>query len=534
MPAPARVSKRIPLDRLRPLFDGLFFLFLLLLVATRGWTGGLSHDEYQFVAAGQLLEKRLLLPYIHFPFLHMPYMAFLNGLAMRWTEYDLLAARGLTALCGALTGLLVYWFGLRTFDSLALPARAGVSSLFALLFVVHPLFIAADGHAINHAFPALAGLLALVLLLPGSSVRRPRLALFLSGLLAGLALGARLSYAALLPWLGIVIFASPVPIGRAGRWKSLGIFALGAAVALLPALLLFLAAPQQFLYGNLVYIRLNTLYRELTQFEEAMNWGEKSAYFFRSLLGAPANALIFVGGAAGFAAALARLKRFRDPRAFSTLAALGAAGVMLATSFAPTPLWPQYFFAPLPFLWVGLLLALALFQGRTGRLVWLAAGVLLAAALLGGCGPQMGRDLSALRRPAQWVPVRFHQDALRLRARVPQGKVLTLAPILPLEAGLDSYAVFAVGPFAWRTAPSLSPEKRREYRVLAYTDLEAFLEDQPPQAILVGFESRNTGFKRQDEGGLEKPFTQYAAGHGYHPLEFPAASVDVDVDLWIP
>src|SRR6185369_10049608 len=92
-------------------------------------------------------------------------------------------------------------------------------------------------------------------------------------------------------------------------------------------------------------------------------------------------------------------------------------------------------------------------------------------------------------RPERWFAVRMHAMAMQMREHVHNGKVLTLAPAWPIEAGLRIYPEFATGPFAWRSAHHLAAEKRREFRMVGPDDLADFLQSDPPAAILTGFET---------------------------------------------
>ncbi len=68
---------------------------------------------------------------------------------------------------------------------------------------------------------------------------------------------------------------------------------------------------------------------------------------------------------------------------------------------------------------------------------------------------------------------------------------------------------------------------------MAYTELAQYLEDQPPDAILLGVEDRFDGFWIYNAGVLEGPLLEYAESHGYHPLEIsPGFGEDAEV-LWI-
>jgi hypothetical protein len=82
---------------------------------------------------------------------------------------------------------------------------------------------------------------------------------------------------------------------------------------------------------------------------------------------------------------------------------------------------------------------------------------------------------------------------------VHDGKVLTLAPIFPLEGKLDIYEEFATGPFMWRTADLVDKKDRKRLRIISENELDSYLTKKPPVAIFIGF-----------EGGLEKPMFLYA------------------------
>ena len=90
------------------IFLTLFFSLIFSLLFSHAMLTTLNHDEYQFVAGGQLLADRGLLPYRDYPFLHMPYMIVVNGLIFKLTGDHLLAARLLTAVCGLLSAGLVF------------------------------------------------------------------------------------------------------------------------------------------------------------------------------------------------------------------------------------------------------------------------------------------------------------------------------------------------------------------------------------------------------------------------------------------
>ena len=99
-----------------------------------------------------------------------------------------------------------------------------------------------------------------------------------------------------------------------------------------------------------------------------------------------------------------------------------------------------------------------------------------------------------------------------MRTAAPPGRVLTLAPLTALEAGLPIYPEFSTGPFAWRVARFVAPERRARLRLVSPDELESYLSHDPPAVILLG----------EDRKG-EKLFAAYAAAHGYLLRPFDAA-----------
>ena len=122
------------------------------------------------------------------------------------------------------------------------------------------------------------------------------------------------------------------------------------------------------------------------------------------------------------------------------------------------------------------------------------------------------RSVVEIWKTTDWFAAKARRFGAEIHRRVPSGKVLTLAPALPLAGHVPIYPEFATGPFSWRNASLVPAERRRRLHVVAPADLEAFLAADPPAGILTGFE---------DEGDLEKPLNEYAQRHGYTLTELP-------------
>ncbi len=407
----------------------------------------------------------------------------------------------------------------------------GASSV--LVFVTNPLFYLTSGKAWNHDLPTLLTLGAVLFMgdedrrLPGSA------ALLWAGFLLGLAVGTRLSYlTALAPFIGLVLLKPGAGTWRV-RFRGVGFLLAGGTLALLPVAVLFALSPGGFVFGNIVYPQLNTVYREVLGQQEAMAFGSKLVYFVETITMDWQSLLLYVSLGGILLGSLVN----RRTRAHLTWRSwfYGALAVfLLAGAFAPTPSWSHYFYAPLPFVVLTLGVALVSWEAARRQPRWLLAALVPLAAGLAMYGPQDLAHLRSLTQPETWVPVRAHRIGEVLASRVPEGPVLTLAPIFPLEGELEIYPAFATGPFTWRTAHLLSPEKQRLYGVVSEENLQPYLAANPPAAILTGFEGDTAGFVPGDPGGLETPLIEYAVEQGYQAIELDALVTGDDLLLWVP
>jgi 4-amino-4-deoxy-L-arabinose transferase-like glycosyltransferase len=511
----------------------VFYVALLGILVGRAVTANFSHDENQFVAAGQLLANRGLLPYVDYPYTHMPYAAAFYGATAASTNYDYLGARLLNAVVWFLSAVAI----IKAFEiwrpDPATPASLTWELTVAAIFVFDPILGHVIGEALNHSFASLFSLLAVALLLRGlTSTSRHRWHAFGCGVFVSLAAWTRFNYASLIVVLGLVYLLPVLRRPQAGAVQSLTAYGAGALAGALPALCLFAAAPEAAYYGNLVYIKLNTIYYAQQLYRANMQLGQKILGFWSYLGSAPLDALLYVVAAGLFGWAAYRYIRTASTEALGVLTVTVGAATLAASAFAPTPTQLQYFLAPVPWLCVGLLLA----GQRLHRYSRLALGVVavcgLAVALT---GPGAGASLASVRslsKPSEWVPVQAHAFAENLLEHAGSGRVLTLLPMFPLEAGLDVYPFAATGTFSWRTSLLLTAQRRTQYGVTSPDELPGVLKLAPPTEILTGFESTNAGFEFRDLGGLEKPLTDYAQAHGYDSAPLPAPFLEQSITLW--
>jgi 4-amino-4-deoxy-L-arabinose transferase-like glycosyltransferase len=506
----------------------VLFVVVFSLSFSRAMRAGGSHDEHQFIASAQLLVDHGLLPYRDYAYFHLPNLVFVYGLLFRFTAYKLLAARLLSALLVTAIAGLVFYFTLDLFrkEPKMIGLAAGCGSV--LLLMANPLLAYAGSLAWNHSLAMFLALLAAILLWQGARGARPAWWVFGSGLCLGLAVGTRLSFlSALVPFaVALYIYPGARP---AKRWMGLAVyFAAGFLLAMLPALALFAIAPAQFIFGNFTYPNLNTIYRAEIGFfgpPNPMTSFEKLAYFWEQILPQPGNLLLFVALLFwGYTCGLVEVwQRKRDRFAFIFFLLL--APFVGWGALAPTPAWDQYYAAPVPFAVLAIVLGLAALVRRyPAQSGWFLAiflqMVILANLYQGGDY----RRITFLLYPETWRPLIVHDLGQQAAELSQGGAVLTLAPLYPLEGGASIYPEFATGPFAWRTAPWLTPQERSTFKMISEEDLGGFLETQAPVAILVGFEPL-----------LEEPLIDYALAHGYSWVELtPENGLWLSPDLTLP
>jgi len=481
-------------------------------VLSLGLGNSLSHDEHQHISAGVLFARDGLIPYRDFAYFHVPYLVYAYGLLFKFTDHYVLCSRLFSVGCAALTCGAIFATSWSLFNARPGWQRLLISIGAVCLLLSSPVASETIGHSWNHEPSVLLVLLAFLCQHAATRAVQSRGLLFVGGLLTGLAVGTRVTLApvvvpfAAMIWLG--------PSAEKARLRGLITFAAGIALALIPVACAFFHAPEGFIFGNVEFPKLNIEYRFATGEPRTMTVLKKLRFFFKLVM--RPNWLLFYGFVAAWIAAFTWKRPFRDwPRMFCSV--LFTLPFLLLGALAPSPVFDQYFYALAPFLVLGMLCILAETPADSLRLrwMWVAAAAAVVCSMCMGAGEYDGLD--DLIRPGKWAPSKFHGEAHALREAVSAGKVLTLAPTLPLEAGLQIYPEFVTGPFGWRIAPFVAPARRRDLRIAGPEDLDACMIPDPPVGILLGFDKR-----------WELPLARHAAIHDYRHTSFAE-----EKHLWI-
>ncbi|MGA2110706.1 MAG: hypothetical protein ABSG98_00990 [Anaerolineales bacterium] len=478
-----------------------------------------DHDENGYVASGVLLVRQGALPYLDYPYFETPYLSVVYALITETTAYVFLAARASSVVFAILLVVVIFLWSQECFSRELPILRVAASLAAAWMVFSNPFFLDATTKAWNYNLSILLGLVSAVLIAPTAGPYRSKGRVFLSGLFLGLATGSRLTFAlALVPLLGLSLFLAKDK-SVLGRLAQAGIALAGFAVALLPLAVLAALAARQFLWDNLTFRSLDTLY----QFQNGgwavvMTRHVKLRYLVTAIFGDPRNVLLFLGLAG--AAVLVLWNEWRSRRRISRglWTAVAFLPFLVLGALLPNPLWYEYFFTFMPTAAMGLVAGLAaLSSSRCMR--WAVFAFLTAASILGVVGsfPQY-RQASALLHPSSWVPVVYHEQGLAIAKAKAPGPILTLTPIFPLEGGVPIYPQLVTGPFAWRVGDFASPSTRRKIGLVSPADFEEVIRQDPPGGILVGGETT-----------LEAPLVQYAKTHSYRPTDLGDG-----LTLWIP
>jgi len=485
---------------------------LLPLMFAFAVTKKFSHDEHQHVAAGMLLAREGLLPYRDFPHFHTPYLVFIYGALFRWTEHPLLVARTFSALCATGVVALVGTIAFGLFRPRGLRFGWWAAAGAALLCLSCAVFTYTTGRAWNQEpcllFTLLAFLAAVHALKTGRAVW-----LGASGLLLALAIGVRITVAPLVaPFAAMVFFGEPF------RWKLRPLLWLAGGLTLGGSGMLatFAVAPEGFLFGNFEFAQANIAYRYGTGEPRTMTVAKKLRFVWKEIV--RSDFPLLLAALIPWIATWRQARRAQAPLRIELRFILLLLPFLLLGALAPSPSFEQYFYPFVPFLALGAAYSLAALPPgtRATRKIWGLAAACLAGALIWRADKY--DDTRRVRLPHRWKTSAMHAEGAAIRKLVPAGRILTLGPIAPLEAGLSIYPAFGTGFVAWRTAPFIEHKKAARLHIVSPAALDEYLAHAPPAGVLVGLE---------DEG--EEPLIEYARAHSFQPVELGDEQV-----LWIP
>ncbi len=503
---------------------GIVVAYIAIATFRLSVTSPYSYDEDQFFAGPSEVARYGLHPYRDFPYFHMPNLVYAYAPLFLFSHYPFLLARLLSGFFAIGVSIAVFLVSRSLLPQDDKRISLSVALSAAVLVANSSLYALAASRVWNHAPSTLCALIAFMAHSHALRGCRSGKYFLLSGIFLGMAIGIRLSFAPLvLPFLIMPIL---LPNSDA-KWKVRGIVAFGAGGLLANALGLYfwITHPAQFWFGNVHYASLNTLYKAEMGYVTAMWIRDKLVYLAQLVFSHPADLLIIFATMFCFLGAKVRHigRSILTHRDFLFLVIL--LPFLYTGSFAPTPAWPQYFFAPLPFLVLLGPYALAYLRDGEARLACVRS--LALAAVLScffGSFPKTSGAVRPLVEPETWVPIQVHAAASELAAEVSKvgkgGMVLTLVPTFAAEAGIPVYPPLVVGVFGWRVSHLLPPSERHHQSMAGPADLQDLLQSKRP---VVAFKHHSV------PQSLEEPLREFVRRYRYRCKELSHG-----LEVWIP
>jgi hypothetical protein len=459
-----------------------------------------NYNEQMYLAASVLFMKYRLyrdFAYLQTPLLPMIYGAFFK---LTGTTWYLLAGRCFTLFFSLASGVFAFLILLRFSRDFLLALLTGI------LLCLNDVLMVSMQECSNYLMPVAMSLAAFYFFGVGLDKEKPgRFQILLAGVLAALAVDAKLLYGPLAAAFVLTGLVRPVSMPIAERFKKIVLpFLIGFALGLTPIVYYALADFKQFRFDNFTYHFLVAGIKNATPEWQRASLAEKFGYAASLFPKYPANSVMMVLLLAVLAtfATQGKLRKSQSSAGF-VLAVLSAI-IMTILLFIPTPMWIQYFAMPVPFLVLLAGFSLAGIEGRPRSLSRpaLALATLVTIVI---CLPKLAGISRLLTDFPSLQAVRIHHNAVLMRQSIcparPGDKVATVFPAYVLDSGMDTYREFATGLFLWELSRMVSLDREE---LVFNADLAKLFANDPPRAILVS----NTW--------SDPEFGKYAFRNGFH------------------
>ena len=512
------------LEKSIPLLTALLLFGVLLFNLSLAVRASYSRDENLYISGAYLFSQGLV-PYRDFYYTHLPYLLPLQALSFRFTHYLILAGRMISALCAAAVAGLVFWATQRASPEQPPWVRFVLGVGWVMILTANPLYEFASSYAWNHQLTTLLALAAVLVFLWTARGKHSLVGLLTAGLLTGMSIGVRIYFVTILPAFALALFFHPAGKGVRSFIRLAVVYAMGVVVALLPILGYWLADPQRFWFNNIANHSLDTLYRMQTGFDGPMTLPGVFGYFWGSVVSQPGNLALVLGLLClvypmGIWQVFKRrgIQNNDHGNTFEWLFWLSVVPLAEVGALTVAPPWYQRFYSAVPLVICALVFGLAQLLKQADLRRPLALLIFVEVVLLVNTYQLDDyRRVTFLLHPETWRPLTYHEAGQKIKDQVGEGKVLTLSPVFPLEAGLPIYPEFSSGPLLWRISGLVDAEQREALGVISSAELDAFLANDPPAGILVGAEK-----------SVEGPLNDYALRNGYQQVP-----ISDDLSLWV-
>jgi hypothetical protein len=473
-----------------------------------------------YAAASVLVAKGQTL-YQDFSYLQTPYLPLLYGGIFKMcgiTSFYLLTGKLISFLFLCISLITVFLIARRVLASDII-----ISLSVVTLFLLNRSIVDPASEVSNYIMPLACSMLGFYIFVVSVEDKIKPFRIALAGVIAAIAIGAKLTYASLvIPFIAIIVFhplsEHSVAVNAKKRMTYVFFpFVAGLAIGLVPTIVFFMLDPKLFVFNNLGYHQVNAQWRQITGYEGPMSLYSKLAYAHQ-LFFKPDNLIIILGIMLGLGFSINRIQRIRY--AFKHIS-VGASLVLLLvliaipTALAPTPSFPQYFAMPVSFLLLLLIYAIA--SNSLERPTLYRKLLLIQVLLTLACnGPFLLTSMSRLTYRDGWSGVYVHDVSMSIknivadRTTVVNHRIATLSPLFVIEANLPIYSELSTGPFLYRVGDLLNPEDRNHYVGTSPKSIADLFGKEAPVAVLVGFERE-----------LDRPLVEYAVNNSYVEVHVP-------------
>ena len=508
------------------LLSVLFLVGLFILHFTANMFRNLNHDEHVYVASSLYWLQHGDLPYRDFPHLHLPNLMFVYSLLYIVTDYYLLAARAFSTFCGWLLLVVIYmlpfqlWRDRSRWDRSQWDRSQWETTLIAVcttaLFFLSAIFAYTSGRAWNHDLTVL--LVVVAILIHGYALRQPDRYrwLMLSGFLWSFAACTRASSGpAVVAFIGLIWWTQAKMSLR--LWMT-GYFLFGAIWPSLPTLYLFVKSPGNFIFYNIETHYLNADYLLMMNPNLDTGFLAKIRTFIQYVLyNRLGNFVLFGGYLIITCWAFVRqrnLKKYPEVMLIALVILSNAYGAL-----APKQVFPQYFYIFFPLFTIGILFGLRAIDLNLNRYIKLP--LVLIVTILALFNIPRFEHAHEFLLPEEWLTVKAHRMGETVADLIQhEGSILTVAPIVPLEGGLDIYPQLVAGPIAMRAADVLPLDEREQYGLIGIDQLDEWLGEERPAAIYLNGQN--------DDAIHENELAAYAQHN-----EYVALPLKKQEQLWV-
>ena len=476
---------------------------------------------YRFIDGDEgfyLLASRLVLlhrvPYIDFLYVQMPLLPYVYAGWLKVFGISWVAARMLAALLSTVLGLLIFVEVCR--QTRRWQAGLAAVGLYAFCTNIFSWYPVAKTYSLSMLL-LFAAYVIVARLREGSSPWLPAAA----GVLFGLSIDTRLYLVAVAPvFLWWLVGSKPPRLAR-GLY-----FIAGIVAGLLPAILLFAAAPRRFLFNNLGYHALRSGVGIISA------WGQKARALWYAMFGLGDTGLQLTMLALAACFFVIAVKKWRSGAAVSMI----IAAVLGVVSILPTPVNSQYWCVCVPFLIMALVGAGSEYldnpqsqtaKSRTAVLACLLAVVYFGLGafgawnhlvtgeyLIGVAGPKDAPNwtLPQVRSVSKMI------DGLAL----PNEEVASFWPGYLFEAQALPFHGFE-NDFGRVVSDRLTAEERARYDVISSSELETNFAVHVPRLVVVGNQTSSGGGRAHAAIQLRHDGYELVASPGYTLIyEYPA------------